>query len=85
MNYMLCWGGFAWWILGYRELMERVKEASSSKVPQKVRDQCVHIVIFLEKPRSIPMQSYLRKCDMVLGPHVHGWVQSSSELLRELW
>ena len=39
----------------------------------------------LEKPRSVPMQSYLRKCDMVLGPHLHGWVQSSSELLRELW
>ena len=39
----------------------------------------------LEKPRSVPFESYLRKCDMVLGPHLHGWVQSSSELLRELW
>ena len=39
----------------------------------------------LEKPHSIPVQSYLRKCDMMLGPHLRGWVQSSSELLRELW
>ena len=36
---------FDWWIFGLSSFEERVKEASSSEVPQKARDQCVHIVI----------------------------------------
>ena len=73
-------GGF----FGLSCFEERVKEASSSKAPQK-KGPVRTYSDSLEKPRSVPMQSYLRKCDMVLGPHLHGWVQSSSELLRELW
>ena len=52
---------------------ERVKEASSSEAPQK-KGPVRRYSDSLEKPRSVPMQSYLRKCDMVLGPHLHGWV-----------
>ena len=63
---------------------ERVKEASSSEEPQK-KGPVRTYSDSLEKPRSVPMQSHLRKCDNVLGRHMHGWVQSSSELLRELW
>ena len=31
------------------------------------------------------MQSHLGKCGIVPDQHMRGWVQSSSELLRELW
>ena len=53
--------------------MEQVKEAvflgtAESQGPVRTYSDSV------EKPRSVPMQSYLRKCDMVLGPHLHGWV-----------
>ena len=77
-------GAFDWWIFGLLSFEERVKEASSSEVPQK-KGPVRTYSDSLERPRSVPMQSYLRKCDIVLGPYLHGWVQSSSELLRELW
>ena len=74
---------FDWWIFGLSSFEELVKEASSSEVPQKKGPVRTYSES-LEKPRSVPMQSHLRKCDNVLGRHMHGWVQSSSELLREL-
>ena len=64
-------GGFIFFGLSCFE--ERVKEASSSEVPQK-KGPVRTYSDSLKKPRSVPMQSYLRKCDMVLGPHLHGWV-----------
>jgi len=45
MIYMSCLGHLIWWIVGLSSFEEWVKEASSSEVPQKVRDQRVHIVI----------------------------------------
>ena len=64
--------------------MERVKEAVSSEGPQRqgpthtYRDSS-------ERPRSVPMQSHLRSVVLCLASTLRGWVQSSSELLRELW
>ena len=64
-------GGFIFFGLSCFE--ERVKEALSSEAPQK-KGPVRTCSDSLEKPRSVPMQSYLRKCDMVLDPHLHGWV-----------
>ena len=64
--------------------MERVKEAVSSEGPQRqgptytYRDSS-------ERPRSVPMQSHLGSVVLCLASTLCGWVQSSSELLRELW
>ena len=64
--------------------MEWVKEAVSSEGPQRqgpthtYRDSS-------ERPRSVPMQSHLGSVVLCLASTFHGWVQSSSELLRELW
>ena len=64
--------------------MEQVKEAVSSEGPQrqgptyKYRD-------FSERPRSVPMQSHLGSVVLCLASTLRGWVQSSSEILRELW
>ena len=64
--------------------MERVKEAVSSEGPQRqgpthtYRDSS-------ERPRSVPMQSHLGSVVLCLARTLRGWVQSSSELLRELW
>ena len=63
-------GGFLFRVSCFEE---RVKEASSSEVPQK-KGPVRTYSDSLEKPRSVPMQSHLRKCDMVLGLHLHGWV-----------
>ena len=48
---------------------ERVKEASSSEVPQKARDQCVHIVI-LCKGLVVSYAITPRKCDIVPDQHI---------------
>ena len=64
--------------------MERVKEAVSFEGPQWLgpthtyRDSS-------ERPRSVPMQSHLGSLVLCLASTLRGWVQSSSELLRELW
>ena len=55
---MSCWGGDWWIFFGLSCFEERVKEASSSEVPQKkglVRTYSDS----LERPRSVPMQPYL--------------------------
>ena len=75
---------FDWWIFGLLSFEERVKEASSSEVPQKngpVRTYSDS----LESPRSVPMQSHLGSVVLCLARTLRGWVQSSLELLRELW
>ena len=64
--------------------MEWVKEAVSSEGPQRqgpthtYRDSS-------ERPRSVPMQLHLGSVVLCLASTLRGWVQSSSELLRELW
>ena len=64
--------------------MERVKEAVSSEGPQRqgpthtYRDSS-------DRPRSVPMQSHLGSVVLCLASTLRGWVQSSSELLCELW
>ena len=82
MNYMWCWGGLFGGV--WACVMEQVKEAVSSEGLQ-LQGPTPTYRNSLERPRNVPMQSHLRKCDNVLGRHMHGWVQSSSELLRELW
>jgi hypothetical protein len=66
-------GAFDWWILGLRidgagERSFVFRGTAESQGPVRTYSDSV------EKPRSVPMQSYLRKCDMVPGPHLHGWV-----------
>ena len=39
----------------------------------------------LKMPRNVPMQSHLGSVVLWLASTLCGWVQSSSELLRELW
>ena len=77
-------GAFDWWIFGLLSFEERVKEASSSEVPQKKGPVCTYSDS-LERPRSVPMQSHLGSVVLCLASTLRGWVQSSSELLRELW
>jgi len=79
---MWCWGGSFGGV--WACVVEQVKEAVSYKGLQLLGPTLTYRNS-LEKPRSVPMQSHLRKCDNLLGRHMHGWVQSSSELLRELW
>ena len=61
-----------------------MKEAASSEGPQRqgpthtYRDSS-------ERPRSVPMQSHIGSVVLCLASTLRGWVQSSSELLRELW
>ena len=73
-------GGF----FGLSCFEERVKEASSSEAPQKKGPVRTYSDSF-EKPRSIPMQSHLGSVVLCLASTLRGWVQSSSELLCELW
>ena len=73
-------GGF----FGLSCFEERVKEALSSEAPQK-KGPVRTCSDSLEKPRSVPMQSHLGSVVLCLASTLRGWVQSSSELLRELW
>ena len=77
-------GVFDWWIFGLSSFEERVKEASSSEASQKKGPVCTYSDS-LESPRSVPMQSHLGSVVLCLVSTLRGWVQSSSELLRELW
>ena len=64
--------------------MERVKEVVSSEGLQRQGPTQIYRDSS-ERPRSIPMQSHLRSVVLCLASTLRGWVQSSSELLRELW
>ena len=54
-------GAFDWWIFGLLSFEERVKEASSSKVPQK-KGPVRTYSDSLEKPRSESLATHQRKC-----------------------
>ena len=72
-------------LLSYQALMERVKEDSSSEVLQKGRDQHIHIMILW---KGLVASLYNHTSEVwycAWSAHLRGWVQSSSELLRELW
>jgi len=73
-------GGF----FGLSCFEERVNEASSSEAPQK-KGPVRTYSDSLERPRSVPMQSHLERVVLCLASTLRGWVQSFSELLRELW
>ena len=61
-----------------------MKKAASSEGPQ--RQGPTHTYMdSSERPRSVPMQSHLGSVVLCLASTLRGWVQSSSELLRELW
>ena len=75
-------GGFIFF--GLLCFEERVKEASSSEAPQKKGPMRTYSDS-LERPRSVPIQSHLGSVVLCLASTLRGWVQSSSELLRELW
>ena len=74
-------GGFLFRVSCFEE---RVKEASSSEVPQK-KGPVRTYSDSLERPHSVPMQSHLGSVILCLVSTLRGWVQSSSELLCELW
>ena len=54
-------GAFDWWIFGLSIFEERVKEASSSEVPQK-KGPVRTYSDSLEKPRSESLATHQRKC-----------------------
>ena len=54
-------GAFDWWIFGLSSFEERVKEASSSEVPQK-KGPVRTYSDSLEKPRSESLATHQRKC-----------------------
>ena len=58
-------GAFDWWIFGLLSFEERVKEASSSKVPHKKGPVCTYSDS-LEKARSESLATHQRKCLRVL-------------------
>ena len=62
MNYMWCWGGSFGGV--WACVVEQVKEAVSSEGLQLLGPTLTYRNS-LEKPRSVPMQSHLRKCDIV--------------------
>ena len=64
MIYMSCLGRLIGGFFGLLSFEERVKEASSSEVLQK-KGPVRTYSDSLERPRSVPMQSHLRKCDIV--------------------
>ena len=82
MNYMWCWGGSfgGIWVC----VVEQVKEAASSEGLHLLGPTLIYRYS-LERHRSIPMQSHLGSVVLCLASTLRGWVQSSSELLRELW
>ena len=61
-----------------------MKEALSSEVPQK-KGPVRTYSDSLERPRNVPMQSHIGSVVLCLASTLRGWVQSSSEILRELW
>ena len=83
MIYMSCLGAFDWWISGLR--IDGAGERSfvfwgtaESKGPVRTYSDS------LKRPRSVPNHtSEVWYC--AWSAHMRGWVQSSSELLRELW
>ena len=84
MNYMSCLGRLigGFWVIdiwGAGEGSFVFWGTAESKGPVRTYSDS------LEKPRSIPMQSHLGSVVLCLASTLHGWVQSSSELLRELW
>ena len=54
-------GAFDWWIFGLLSFEARVKEASSSEVPQK-KGPVRTYSDSLEKPRSESLATHQRKC-----------------------
>ena len=65
-------------------VVEQVKEVASSEGLQLLRPTLTYRDS-LERPRSVPMQSHLESVVLCLASTLRGWVQSSSELLPELW
>ena len=78
-------GAFDWWIFWVIELWGAGEGSfvfwgtAESQGPVRTYSDS------LEKPRSVPMQSHLGSVVLCLASTLHGWVQSSSELLCELW
>ena len=79
---MLCWGCSAWWL--WVCVVERVKEAASSEGPHG-RDQHIHIGILCKGLVASLCNHTSEVWYCAWSAHMRGWVQSSSELLRELW
>ena len=65
---------FDWWIFGLSSFEKRVKEASSSEVPQK-KGPVRTYSDSLEKPRSVPMQSHLGSVVLCLAS-TYAWLGS---------
>ena len=78
---MLCWGCSAWWL--WVCVVERVKEAASSEGPHG-RDQHIHIGILCKGLVASLCNHTSEVWYCAWSAHMRGWVQSSSELLREL-